>query len=101
MYNQGNINLTYHNGILSVECKNSSGNSITKLKPSHKVGITSGDDRLVQLENLIVKYNGEVKPSCEGYITFTDNKQETFEFSEENKEIVWTGPDAKDKWIRG
>ena len=101
MYNQGNINLTYHNGILSVECKNSSSNNITKLKLSHKVGITSGDDRLVQLENSIVKYKGEVKPSCEGYITFADNKQETFEFSEENKEIVWTGPDAKDKWIRG
>ena len=101
MYNQGNINLTYNNGNLDVEYKNSSGNNITKLKPSHKREITSGDDGREQLENSTVKYKGEVEPSCEGYIIFADNKQETFKFSEENKEIVWTGPDARAKWIRG
>ena len=101
MYNQGNINLTYHNGNLDVEFKNSSGDNITKLKPSHKPEITSGDDGREELENSTVKYKGEVKPSCEGYIIFADNKQETFEFSEENKEIVWAGPDARAKWIRG
>ena len=84
-----------------MECRNLIGNDITKLKPSQKVGISSRDDRWVQLENWIVKYKGKVKPSCEGYIIFAGNKQETFEFSEENKEIVWTGPDARDKCIRG
>ena len=101
MYNQGNISLTYHNGTLVVEYKSSSGNNITKLKPSYKVETTSGDDGREQLESSTVKYKGEVKPSCEGYIAFANNKQEPFEFSEENKEIVWIGPDARDKWIRG
>ena len=101
MYNQGNINLTYHNGILLVECKSSSGNNIRKLKLSHKVEITSCEDGLVQLENSTAHYKGEVNASCEGYIKFADNKKEAFEFSEKNKEIVWTGPDARDKWIRG
>ena len=101
MYNEGNVNLTYHNGIVVVECKNLSGSNITKLNPSHEVEITSGRDGPVQRENSTVKYKGEVKPSCEGYITFADNKHETFEFSEAKKEIVWTGPDTRDKWIRG
>ena len=86
MYNQGNINLTYHNGILIVE---------------NKTETISGDKGRVQLQNLTVKYEGKVKPSCEGYITFADNKQETFKFNEKNKEIVWNGPDARDNWIRG
>ena len=101
MYNQGNINLTYHDGNLLVERRNLSGNNITNAKPSKKFGITSDDDRWVQLENPTVKYNGRVEPSCKGYIIFADNKQERFEFSEESKEIVWTGPDATQKWIRG
>ena len=46
-------------------------------------------------------YIGKIRPSCEGYITFGDNKQKEFEFNEKNKEIFWTGPDAEDKWIRG
>ena len=101
MYNQGNINLTYHNGILIVENKIPSGNNITKPKPSHEIETNSGDKGRVQLQNLTVKYEGEVKSSCEGYITFADNKQETFRFNEKNKEIVWNGPDARDNWIRG
>ena len=44
---------------------------------------------------------GKVKPSCEGYITFVDNEHETFEFNEEDKEIIWYGSHARDKWIRG
>ena len=100
MYNEGSINLTYRNGKLFVECRNMSGNNITNFKPSQIVRITSGDDRWVQIKNSTVKY-GEVKPSCEGHIIFDDNKQETFEYSEENKEIVWTVPDTRDKWIKG
>ena len=84
-----------------MERRNLSGNNITNPKPSQKFGITSGDDRWVQPENPTVKYNGTVQPSCEGYIIFADNKRETFEFSEESKEIVWTGSDARQKWIRG
>ena len=99
MYNEGNISITYDNGTLVVEYKSSSGNSITKL--NYKVEITSRDDGREQLESSTVKYKGEVKPSCEGYIAFANNKQEPFEFSEENKEIAWIGPDARDKWIRG
>ena len=41
-----------------------------------------------------------VKPSCEGYITFGGNKWE-FEFNVEDKEIIWYGRRARDKWIRG
>ena len=56
---------------------------------------------------------GEVKHSCEGFITFDDNKQKTFEFNENDKEIVWYGSHvtyrsikdcfnlATDKWIKG
>ena len=84
-----------------MELRTLSGNNITNPKPSQNIGITSGDDRWVQLENPTVKYNGTVQPSCEGYIIFPDNKRETFEFSEESKEIVWTGSDARQKWIRG
>ena len=101
MYNQGNISLTYQNGNLLVECRKLSENNIINLKPSQKVGINFGDDRWVQLEKSTVSYTGKVEPSCEGYIIFDDNKEEKFEFSEENKEIIWTGPDARDKWIRG
>ena len=46
-------------------------------------------------------YYGTVKPSCEGYITFDNKEQKTFEFVERDKEIVWSGPDAGKKWIRG
>ena len=73
IYNDGNISISYQNGDLYVHFKNSSR------------------------ENII----GKVKPTCEGYITFGDNEQETFEFNEEDKEIVWYGDHAKDKWIRG
>ena len=93
MYNQGNINITYDNGNISVEFKNLSGYNITKFKIYH--GVENEN------ENSTDKYTGEIKPSCEGHITFADNKKETFEFSEESKEIVWTGPDARDKWIKG
>ena len=99
MYNEGNISITYDNGTLVVEYKSSSGNNITKF--NYKVEFTSRDDGREQLESSTVKYKGEVKPSCEGYIAFANNKQEPFEFSEENKEIAWIGPDARDKWIRG
>ena len=47
------------------------------------------------------KFTGKVKPSCEGYIVFDDTEQETFEFNEEDKEIVWYGDRARDKWIQG
>ena len=89
MYNQGNINITYDNGNISVEFKNLNGNNIGKFKFDHRDEYSTD------------KYTGEIKPSCEGDITFADNKKETFKFSEENKEIVWTGRDARDKWIRG
>ena len=101
MYNDGNISITYSNGNLSVQCKSSTSNNIRNLKPTPKVRNTSGDDPRVQPENPIAIYAGEVKASCEGYITFPDNKQEEFEFNEEDKEIVWTGYDARDKWIKG
>ena len=48
-----------------------------------------------------VKVTGKVKPSCEGYIVFEDNEQETFEFNEEDKEIVWYGDHSRDKWKQG
>ena len=101
MYNQGNINIMYDNGNISVEFKNLSDNNLTKLKPYYRYEITSGHNGQEKHEKLTGKYTGEVKPSCEGYITIADNEKKTFEFSEENKEIVWTGPDARDKWIRG
>ena len=72
MYNEGNINISYYNGNLRVYCKNSSR-----------------------------RYFGKVKLSCEGYITFDNNEQKTFEFNEINKEIVWSGADTGEKWIRG
>ena len=101
MYNQGNINLTYENGNISVEFKNLSGNNITKFKIYHRNEITSDHNCQEKHENSTDKYTGEVKPSCEGHITFADNKKESFQFSEENKEIIWTCPDVRDKWIRG
>ena len=73
MYNDGSINISYQNGDLRVFFKNSSRQNIT----------------------------GKVKPSCEGYITFADNKRQAFEFNEEVKEIVWYGSTTTDKWTRG
>ena len=101
MYNDGNISITYNNGNLSVQFKSSSSNNMRNLKPTLKVRNTSGDDRRVQPENPIAIYIGEVEASYKGYITFPDNKQEAFEFNEEDKEIVWTGDNARDKWIKG
>ena len=72
MYNDGSINIIYENGNLHVQIRNSS-NSIV----------------------------GKVKPSCEGSIIFGDNEQKTFEFNEKNKEIVWYGRRAINKWIKG
>ena len=46
-------------------------------------------------------YIGKIQPSCDGYITFYYNSQKEFEFNEKTKEIVWSGPDAEDKWIEG
>ena len=46
-------------------------------------------------------FTGSVKPSCEGYITFDNNEQETFEFNEEDKEIIWSGERARGKWMKG
>ena len=49
----------------------------------------------------IEKFTGKVKLSCEGYLVLDDNEQKTFEFNEEDKEIVWYGDRARDKWIQG
>ena len=46
-------------------------------------------------------FTGSVKPSCKGYITFGDNEQETFEFDEEDREIIWFGEGSRDKWMKG
>ena len=73
IYNDGNITISYHGGDLQVHIKNSNR------------------------EN----FAGSVKPSCEGYITFDNNEQEAFEFNEEDKEIIWSGERARDKWIKG
>ena len=72
MYNNGSVNISYQNGDLRVHCQNSSSKNII----------------------------GEVKPSCEGFITFGDNKQKPFEFNEEDKEIVWYDSHATDKSIK-
>ena len=73
MYNDGSVNVSYQNGDLHLHCQNFSN------------------------ENII----GKVKPSCEGFIIFGASEQKTFEFNEEDKEIVWYGSNATDKWIRG
>ena len=85
MYNNGSVNIRYQNGDLRLHCQNSSSKNII----------------------------GEVKPSCEGFIAFGNNNQKTFEFNEEDKEIVWYGihatdksrrdcfSRATDKWIKG
>ena len=73
VYNDGSINVSYQKGNLYVHYKSSS------------------------VKNII----GEIKPSCEGYITFGNNEQETFVFNKEDKEIVWYDGHARDKWIRG
>ena len=70
--NKGNVNISHHKGDLTVQFTNSSSINI-----------------------------GNIRPSCEGHITFGGNKQQEFEFNEKKKEIVWTGPDAEDKWIGG
>ena len=49
----------------------------------------------------IEKFTGKVKPSCEGYIVLDGNELKKFEFNEEDKEIVWYGDRARDKWIQG
>ena len=72
MYNNGSVNISYQNGDLRVHCQNSSSKNII----------------------------GEVKPSCEGFIIFGDNKQKPFEFNEEDKEIVWYDSHATDKSIK-
>ena len=72
MYNDGSINIIYENGNLHVQIRNSSKSIV-----------------------------GKVKPSCEGSIIFGDNEQKTFEFNEKNKEIVWYGRRAVNKWIKG
>lgn len=103
MYNGGSINISYHNGDLLVQIKkaNLSGEGIGKRKPTPKGENTLDDNLHLQYENSISKYKGKVNPSCEGYIIIDDDKQETFEFSEENQEIVWTAPDTRAKWMRG
>ena len=73
IYSHGNITISYQGGNLQVHIKNSGRENFT----------------------------GSVKPSCEGYITFGDNEQETFEFNEEDREIIWSGDCARDKWIKG
>ena len=75
MYSDGSINVSYNghnNDNIQVYCKNSSQT-----------------------------YYGTVKPSCEGYITFDNKEEKAFEFDQRNKEIVWSDPDAGEKWIRG
>ena len=49
----------------------------------------------------IKTFTGNIKPSCKGYIEFDNNEPKTFEFNEEDKEIVWYGDRARDKWIQG
>ena len=73
MYNDGTINITYENGDLHVQIRNSDRNNIV----------------------------GKVEPSCEGYITFGDNVRETFEFNEKDKEINWYSRYDRSKWIKG
>ena len=72
MYNDSSINISYYNGDLEVQFTNSSGIN-----------------------------TGKIRPSCQEYIKFGNNEQKAFEFNEENKEIVWDGPDADYKWIGG
>ena len=72
MYNNGSINISYHNGDLEVQ--------VTKQKV---IGI------------------GKIRPSCDGYITSGNNKGKEFAFDGKKKEIVWTGPGSEDKWIGG
>ena len=73
MYNDGRINIIYPNGNLIVQ--NTSSNYFV----------------------------GKVKPSCEWSISFDGNEQETFEFTEKDKEINWysNASYARNKWING
>ena len=75
MYNDRRINIIHKNGDLFVQNRSSSSNI----------------------------FFGKVKPSCEGYISFDHNEQETFEFNEKDKVINWySNPSsARNKWIKG
>ena len=72
MYNDSRIYISHNNGDLEVQLLWSSGINI-----------------------------GKIKPSCEGYITFSNMRSKEFEFNEKTKEIVWTGHGAGYKWIGG
>ena len=85
MYNDSRINISYHNGDLEVQI----------------ISIKTPQIGTVKYTYLSSIYIGKIRPSCKGYITFGDKGQKEFEFNEKNKEIVWTGPDAEDKWIGG
>ena len=100
MYNGGSINVSYHNGDLVVQ-RYLSGKGIRNLKSTPKGKTTLNDNLHLQSENSSSEYKGKVNPSCEGYIIFDDDKQESFAFSEEKEEIFWTGSDARDKWMKG
>ena len=71
-YNGDSIIISHHDGDLEVQYTNSRGINI-----------------------------GEIGPSCDGYMTFSNNERKEFKFNEKKKEIVWNGPDAEDKWIQG
>ena len=75
MYNDGTISITYENGNLYVQNRNS--------------------DKINRIDF------GKVEPSCEGNITFGPNMQETFKFNEQDKEINWYSRHARMKWIKG
>ena len=47
------------------------------------------------------KTEGEVKPSCKGYIIFTNNGRKIFDYDEDNQKIILKVPDAEDIWIKG
>ena len=49
----------------------------------------------------IKNFTGNIKSSCKGYIEFDNNEPKRFEFNEEDKEIVWYGDSAREKWIQG
>ena len=72
MYNDSSINISYYNSNLEVRFTNKTGKNI-----------------------------GKIRPSCDGYMIFGNNKRKEFEFNEKKKEIVWTGLGAKYKWIGG
>ena len=73
VYKDGSINISYNKSNLYVLLKNSSLN----------------------------KTEEKVKPSCNGYIIFTNNERKIFDYDEDNQKIVWKVPDAEDIWIKG